>query len=168
MRPSEVDSFAYEVSQKTRVGGSTALDRSVSQDQQSSLSASFHKSLKGGKAPALDGTAESQNYLYVQVQDKASSSANLSYKDGLLTHASVSQEASQNTRTQKYVMGKLVDETYVPTQAAVKRDYLVLLEYAANASKKSKDALEESTLKDALANMHDSVMLQQEPSALVR
>jgi len=168
MRPSEVDSFAYEVSQRTRVGGNSALDRSVSQDQQSSLSASFHKGLKGGKAPALDTRAESQNYLYVQVRDKASSSAHLSYKDGLLSNASVSQEASQETRTQKYVMGKLVDETFVPRQAAVKRDYLVLLEYAAKESKKSKDALEESTLKDALANMHDAVILQEDPSKLVR
>ncbi|WP_397454872.1 lactate dehydrogenase [Pseudomonas lurida] len=168
MRPSEVDSFAYEVSQRTRVGGNSALHRSVSQDQQSSLSASFHKGLKGGKAPALDTRAESQNYLYVQVRDKASSSAHLSYKDGLLSNASVSQEASQETRTQKYVMGKLVDETFVPRQAAVKRDYLVLLEYAAKESKKSKDALEESTLKDALSNMHDAVILQEDPSKLVR
>lgn len=168
MRPSEVDSFAYEVSQKTRVGGKSELDRSITQDQQSSLSASFHKSLTGGKAPALDSSVESQNYLYVQVQDKASSSANLSYKDGVLTNASVAQSASQNTHTQKYVMGKLVEDTTVPKQASVQRDYLVLLEYAAKESKKSKDALEESTVKDALANMHASVMLQNDPGALIR
>jgi hypothetical protein len=168
MRPSEVDSFAYDVSQKTRVGGKSALDRSVSQDQQSSLSASFHKGLKGGKAPELSGDPNSQNYLYIQVDDKARSSANIAYKDGLLTNASVSQTASQNTRTQQYVMGKLVDETNVPKAATVQRDYLVLLEYAAKESKKSKDALEESTLKDALANMQASVLLQNDPSALVR
>ena len=144
------------------------MDRSVSQDQQSSLSASFHKGLKGGKAPALDGSLESQNYLYVQVQDKASSSASLSYKDGLLVNASVEQSASQNTRTQKYVMGKLTEDTTVPKEASVKRDYLVLLEYAAKESKKSKDALQDSTLKDALAELHASVMLQEDPSALVR
>jgi hypothetical protein len=168
MRPSEVDGFAYNVSQKTRVGGNSTLDRSVTQDQQSSLSASFHKSLNGAKNPALGRDVESQNYLYVQVDDKASSSANLAYKDGLLTHASVSQEASQNTRTQKYVMGKRVDETFVPKEASAKRDYLVLLEYAAKESKKSKDALEESTVKDALANMHASVLLQEDPAALSR
>lgn len=168
MRPSEVDSFAYEASQKTRVGGNSLLDRSVSQDQQSSLSASFHKGLKGGKAPALDGNAESQNYRYVQVQDKASSSAKLSYKDGLLASATLDQSASQNTRTQQYVMGKLVEDTTVPKEASVKRDYLVLLEYAAKESKKSKDALEESTVKEALASLHASVMLQEDPSALAR
>lgn len=168
MRPSEVDSFAYSVSQKTRVTGNGVLDRGVTQDQQSSLSASFHKALNGAKSPALGRDVESQNYLYVQVQDTASSSANLAYKDGLLTHASVSQEASQNTRTQKYVMGKLVDETVVPKESSVKRDYLVLLEYAAKESKKSKDGQEESTLKDALAKMHASVMLQEDPSALLR
>ncbi len=167
MRPSEVDSFAYEVSQKTRVGGKSELDRSVVQDQQSSLLASFHKSLKGAKA-ALDSTVESQNYLYVQVQDKASSSTNLAYKDGLLTNASVAQSASQNTHTQKYVMGKRVEDTTVPKQASIQRDYLVLLQYAAKESQKSRDALDESTLKDALANMHASVMLQNDPSALIR
>jgi len=168
MRPSEVDSFAYEVSQKTRVGGNSLLDRSVSQDQQSSLSASFHKGLKGGKAPALDGNAESQNYRYVQVQDNASSSARLSYKDGLLASATLDQSASQNTRTQQYVTGKLVEDTTVPKEASVKRDYLVLLEYAAKESKKSKDALEESTVKEALANLHALVLLQEDPYALAR
>ena len=168
MRPSEVDSFAYEVSQKTRVGGNSLLDRSVSQDQQSSRSASFHKGLKGGKAPALDGNAESQNYRYVQVQDKASSSAKLSYKDGLLASATLDQSASQSTRTQQYMMGKLVEDTTVPKEASVKRDYLVLLEYAAKESKKSKDALEESTVNEALASLHASVMLHEDPSALAR
>ncbi len=168
IRPSEIDRFAYSVSQKTRVSGSSALDRSVTQDQQSSLSASYHKGLDGSKNPGLTRDENSQNYLYVQVEDNASSSANLAYKDGLLTNASVSQEASQSTRTQKYVLGKLVDETFVPKQASVQRDYLVLLEYAATQSKKSKDALQESTMKDALANMHESVMLQEDPSALIR
>lgn len=168
MRPSEVKSFAYEVSQKTRVGGNSTLDRRVSQDQQSSLSASLHKGLKGAKAPALDGNAESQSYRYVQVQDKAGSSARLSYKDGLLASATLDQSASQNTRTQQYVMGKLVEDTTVPKEESVKRDYRVLLEYAAKESKKSKDALEEFTVKDALASLYASVMLQEEPSALLR
>ena len=168
MRPSEVDGFAYELSQTTRVGGTSTLDRSISQVQQSSLSASFHKGLRGEKAPALDGRAESQNYLYVQVEDKASSSATLAYKDGMLADASVSQLASQNTRTQKYVMGKQVDETFVPEQASVKRDYLVLLEDAAKEREKSENALETSSLKEALANLQASVILQEDPSALVR
>lgn len=86
----------------------------------------------------------------------------------MLADASVSQEASQNTRTQKYVMGKRVDETFVPEQASVKRDYLILLEYAAKESEKSEDALEMSSLKDALANLHASVILQEDPSALLR
>lgn len=104
----------------------------------------------------------------MHVQDKASSSASLSYKDGLLVNASVEQSASQNARTQTYMMGKLTDDTTVPKEASVKRDYLVLLEYAAKESKKSKDALQDSTLKDTLADLHASVMLQEDPSALVR
>ncbi len=168
MRPSEVDSFAYDVAQNTRVGGSSTLDRSVTQDQQSSLSASFHKDLNGTLNPALGTTAESQNYLYVQVEDTASSSTHLGYKEGMLTRASVSQSASQDTRTQKYVMGKQVDETFVPRHASARRDYVTLLEHAARESNKSREALEEPTLKEALAHMHAAVLLQEDPSALSR
>ncbi len=168
MRPSEVDSFSYNVSQKTQVNGRSSADRSVTQNQQSVLSASFHKGLDGGKPPVFDGSRESQNYLYVQVQDRASSTASFAYKDSQLTRASVTQSASQNTHTQKYVMANLVEDTVVPKEGSSKRDYLALLEHAGRESKKSKDALEQSTLKDALAKMHDSVLLQDDPDVLMR
>lgn len=168
MRRSEVEGFSYSVSQKTQVNGRSTGDRSVTQNQQSLLSASFHKGLDGGKPPVFDGSRESQNYLYVQVQDKASSTANFAYKDGRLTNASVTQSASQNTHTQKYVMGNRVQDSVVPKEASTRRDYLALLEHAAQASKKHKDALEQSTLKDALANMHDSILLQNDPDVLMR
>jgi len=166
MRPAEVDSFDYKISQKTRMSGSGVLDRNVNQVQQSSLSASYHQDMQGSRSPAFGTDPKTQNYLYVQINDKASSSASIGYKDGLLSNASVTQTASQNTRTQKYVMGKLVDDKTVPKEATIKRDYLVLLEFAARESKKSKDALEVSSLKDALENMHQSVMLQDDPDAL--
>lgn len=168
MRPSEVDSFSYNVSQKTQVNGRSSADRSVTQNQQSVLSASFHKGLDGGKPPVFDGSRESQNYLYVHVQDRASSTASFAYKDSQLTRASVTQSASQNTHTQKYVMANLVEDTVVPKEGSSKRDYLALLEHAGRESKKSKDALEQSTLKDALAKMHDSVLLQDDPDVLMR
>lgn len=168
MRPTEVDSFSYTVSQKTQVNGRSSADRSVTQNQQSVLSANFHKSLSGGEPPVLDGTRESQNYLYVQVQDKASSTASFSYKDGQLASASVSQSAVQNTRTQKYEMAQLMSDTVVPKEGSSKRDYLALLEHAAQEVKKSKDALEQSTLKDALAAMQDSVLLKDYPAVLMR
>ncbi|MDG2966763.1 lactate dehydrogenase [Pseudomonas extremaustralis] len=168
MRPSEVDSFSYNVSQKTQVNGRSSADRSVTQNQQSVLSASFHKGLDGGKPPVFDGSRESQNYLYVEVQDRASSTASLAYQDGQLTRASVTQVASQNTHTQKYVMANLVEDTVVPKDGSSKRDYLALLEHAGRESKKSKDALEQSTLKDALVKMHDSVLLQDDPDVLTR
>ena len=81
MRPPEVDSFAYTLSQKTLVKGSIMRDGSIDQVQQSSLVTSYHKNLKGGKAPVLATTTNLQNYLYVEVNDKASSSASLAYKD---------------------------------------------------------------------------------------
>lgn len=168
MRPSEVDSFSYNVSQKTQVNGRSSADRSVTQNQQSVLSASFHKGLDGGKPPVFDGSRESQNYLYMQVQDRASSTASFAYTDSQLTRASVTQSASQNTHTQKYVMANLVEDTVVPKEGSSERDYLALLEHAGRESKKSKDALEQSTLKDALAKMHDSVLLQDDPDVLMR
>ncbi|MDY7531263.1 lactate dehydrogenase [Pseudomonas sp. Bout1] len=164
-RLSETDTFAYEVAQKTRVGGNDISNRTIDQSQQSKLKASFHLGLNGGKAPALDTRRESQNYLYKQVDDKASSSANITYKDGFLTNASVDQSASQNTRTQRYEMGMLVKDTVVPNQASSHRDYLVLLEYAAREGEKAQGA-DETILKDALANMHQWVLLQDDPSAL--
>ncbi|WP_256353078.1 MULTISPECIES: hypothetical protein [unclassified Pseudomonas] len=75
------------------------------------------------------------------------------------------QNASQNTRTQRYEMGSLIKDTVVPNQASSHRDYLVLLEYAAREGKKAQGA-DETILKDALANMHQGVLLQDDPSAL--
>ncbi|MGY4639757.1 hypothetical protein ACVWVP_003703 [Pseudomonas sp. TE24901] len=167
MRPTEVDSFSYTVSQKTQVNGRSSADRSVTQNQQSVLSANFHRSLGGGEPPVLDGTRKSQNYLYVHVQDKASSTASFSYKDGQLASASVSQSAVQNTRTQKYEMAQLVSDAVEPKEGSSKRDYLALLEHAAKEVKKSKDALEQSTLKDALAAMQGSVLLHDYPAVLM-
>ncbi|MDY0832785.1 lactate dehydrogenase [Pseudomonas sp. SED1] len=166
-RLAETDTFAYEVSQKTRVGGNDLSNRTVDQVQQSTLKASFHLALNGGKPPSFDSQRESQNYLYVQVDDKASSSANITYKDGFLTNASVDQSASQITRTQRYEMGILVKDTVAPNQASSHRDYLVLLEYAAREGKKAQGA-DETILKDALANMHQLVLLQDDPTVLPR
>jgi len=163
----ETDTFAYEVSQKTRVGGNDLSNRTVDQVQQSTLKARFHLALNGGKPPSFDTQRESQNYLYVQVDDKASSAANITYKDGLLTNASVDQSASQNTRTQRYEMGILVKDSVAPNQASSHRDYLVLLEYAAREGKKAQGA-DETILKDALANMHQWVLLQDDPTVLAR
>lgn len=166
-RPGETDTFAYTVSQKTRVGGSDISNRTIDQVQQSSLKASFHRDLNGGKPPAFDTRRESQNYLYVQVDDKASSAANITYKDGFLTNASVDQSASQNTRTQRYEMANLVKDTLEPNQASSHRDYLILLEYAAREGKRVQGA-DETILKGALANMHQGVLLQDDPGALPR
>ena len=75
------------------------------------------------------------------------------------------QSASQNTRTQRYEMARLVNDSVVPNEATSHRDYLVLLEYAAREGKSAKGA-DETILKDALANMHQWALLQHDPSAL--
>ncbi|MGZ0717040.1 lactate dehydrogenase [Pseudomonas palleroniana] len=159
MRLSEVDSFSYSVAQKTQVSGRGLADRSVTQHQQSTLSASFHTSLGGAKSPILDGSRESQNYLYVQVQDQANSTASFAYKDGQLASASVTQSAVQNTRTQKYVMAQLVEDSVVPREGSSRRNYLALLEHAARASKKSQEIP---------AGLQDSILLQDDPAVIAR
>jgi hypothetical protein len=159
MRPSEVDSFSYTVAQKTQVSGRSTADRSVTQHQQSTLSASFHQSLDGGKSPILDGSRESQNYRYVQVHDKASSTASFAYKDGQLASAFVTQSAVQNTHSQKYVMAQLVEDSVVPKEGSSRRDYLALLEQAAQANKKSQEIL---------AGLQDSILLQDDPAVIAR
>ncbi|KAF1020767.1 MAG: hypothetical protein GAK37_03537 [Pseudomonas sp.] len=158
MRPAEGDTFNYKVAQTTQVDGKDLRNRTVKQDQQSSLSASYHQGLFGGK-PQMGKTAAEQNYLYVQVNDKASSSASLGYKEGERVQASVEQAASQNMRTQKYVSGKRVGDTSVPEQALSKRNVLALLAFAARDSKQSREAL---------ANLQQSVLLQGNPFALPR
>ena len=65
-------------------------------------------------------------------------------------------------------MGKMIEERVVPKEASTSRSHLALLKYATKESKKSKDAQEQSLLKEALATLHSSVLLQENPSALVR
>lgn len=105
MQPSEVDKFTYNVSQSSVSKGSSQLNRSVEQNQQSSLSASFHKNLYPSSTLQLTSDKKTQNYYYTEIEDKASTSTKLAYDKGSLVEASLTQQASQNTHTKKYVMG---------------------------------------------------------------
>jgi hypothetical protein len=127
MRPSEQDSFAYEVSQSTSVGGRSQGERTVSQQQKSELNASFHTPSTPGTALKLDYTEQSQNYDYHQIKDAASSDMNLAYGDGRLVKATLNQSASQSARVMSYVMGNLVADTLTPGQQSFQRDLLAAL-----------------------------------------
>ncbi|WP_397447994.1 lactate dehydrogenase [Pseudomonas sp. NA-150] len=165
MRPSELDTFAYQVSQSTQTKGST-LDRSIDQNQQSQLTASYHKSSIPGSPLDLRNTAASQNYDFYQVDDSASSSAHLGYDKGNLVSATLTQSASQHTTVSKYLLGHLQSTTVTPQQATKTRNLLGLLQKAMQDDDKAKAYGGISTLKDTLSGLQDSVMLQTNPAKL--
>lgn len=167
MRGTEKDGFNYEVSQKTAQTGASQDARSIRQQQQSKLSASFHQSLVAGVPLRLTDNTESQNYTYHQIEDTASSDAQVTYKDGKLVQASLRQEANQSTQVKKYFLGKLESDKTTPGNYSVLRDLLPVL-----GSYKSgdKDATSEARIeqrKQALLALNDDVLLQSYPGQTI-
>ncbi|KAF1004488.1 MAG: hypothetical protein GAK28_04010 [Luteibacter sp.] len=128
LHPDEVDSFSYQLSQSTQFGGTGPLDRTIDQHQASRLKASYHMALSAGLSLQLTTKPESQNYIYRQVDDSASSDTHIAYAKGRLTDASVTQSASQTTHDKKYVMAKLVSDTTTPSSRTQKLDLRELLD----------------------------------------
>lgn len=114
MRPEEVDTFSYKLSQDTSVTGKDPRNRTIHQDQQAQLVASFHRALSPDATLLLTAAKESQFYEFVQIDDEAKASTDITYKDGARTDATVTQSARQSTRVQRYLMGKLESDTTVP------------------------------------------------------
>ena len=127
MRSSEKDGFNYEVSQKTSQTGASQDARSLRQQQQSKLSASFHETLVPGVPLRLTAATESQNYTYHQIEDTASSDAQVAYKDGKMVKASLRQEGNQSEHVMKYFLGKLESDKTTPGNYSVLRDLLPVL-----------------------------------------
>ncbi len=163
MRPSEQDTFAYDVSQSTRLKGRDPLNRSVDQDQQSHLTASYHLPLYSGQKLRLTSGAESQNYLFYQIDDRASSHTAISYDKGKLTNASVTQSASQSTRMSRYVMGRLMEQTATPLSSSKTQSFLGVLEQALHPDNTLTGA---ARLKQTLAELQDKALLQADPARL--
>lgn len=111
--PGEKDTFSYEVSQNTSVTGSQR-NRSITQQQQSRLTASYHLPAPGAEG---DGMA-SQSYDYYRIDDSASSTAQLSYADGMLVKATLDQSVDRSTRVASYLLGKLISDVATPTHEA--------------------------------------------------
>jgi hypothetical protein len=127
MRPDEVDTFSYKLSQSTSATGRDPRDRTIRQDQQAQLVASFHRALSPQATLALTSSKESQFYEFVQIDDEAKASANITYQDGARTEASVTQSARQSTRVQRYLMGKLESDTTQPLEGTRVSDVRQLL-----------------------------------------
>lgn len=140
-RRDEVDGFTFQVSQNSKVSGQARWNLAVSQDQQSSLKAAFHKSLSPQVALMLTEDKASQNYFYYQVDDVTNTRTDLSYERGTLASASMSQSRNLSMQASKYVQGKLVEHTVTPTVDSFKRDLLPLF-HAANLNDPDKNSLE--------------------------
>ncbi|MEN4751096.1 lactate dehydrogenase [Pseudomonas sp. Ps21-P2] len=165
-RPGELDSFAYTLSQTTQSKGRDQMNRTIVQNQQSQLTASYHKPLPGGQKLALSTDPTTQNYLYYQVSDQASSKTSIGYKKGELVDATLSQSASQSTRIAKYVMGRLEKDTHTPVSTSKTQNFLSVLQQALQQDKEAKQGRGASTLKGTLAGIHAKVLLQSDPSKL--
>lgn len=167
MRSTEKDGFDYEVSQKTTQAGASQDNRSVRQQQQSKLSASYHESLVAGVPLRLTTNTQSQNYTYHQIEDSASSDAQVGYKDGKLVRASLQQEASQSTHVMKYFLGKLESDKTTPGNYSVLRDLLPVLGPYKTGEKETTPEARIEQRKQALAALGDDVLLQPYPGQTI-
>lgn len=136
MRQNEVDTFAYTVSQSTQAKGAQA-NRSIDQQQQSTLNASYHKGLYPGVALALGMDKTTQNYTYYKIEDSASSASSIAYSKGEILKASLSQSSSQSSTALRYVLGELQSSTITPKQFSESSSVKGLLDAAL---KQDKDA----------------------------
>ncbi|SDU63244.1 hypothetical protein [Pseudomonas mandelii] len=165
-RPAELDSFSYDVSQSTQSKGANRLNRTLVQDQQSHLTAQYHKPLYAGQKLELTTDSESQNYLYYQINDQASSTSRIGYAEGELVEASISHSASQSTRIAKYVKGNLEEDNLTPASSSKTQNLLVVLQQALQQDKAANLGRGRSFLEYALAAIQDKVMLVSDPSEI--
>jgi len=159
------DGFAYQVSQNTNITGPSQASRSISQTQQSSLQASYHRPISADAPLMLSTARASQNYYYDQVDDTASSAAGLSYKKGTLVKASLDQSASQSTHVLKYTEGNVAEDTTTPLQASLSQDLVDALAQKRKADQ-AETAVEIYQRKQKLSAINDSIFLQANPTAL--
>ena len=161
-RSTEKDTFAYELSQKTTIGGHTQLDRSISQQQQSHLKAQYHEPIKADALLALDLSPQSQNYKYVTIDDSASSKTDIAYDKGALAKATLEMAASRSARVLTYSLGKLKSDHTTPSGRAVTQDLLTTLE----PERIGLPALTDAERTRTLAELNNRIFLQSNPDGL--
>ena len=151
MRPGEIDYFNYLTSQESTlsIGDRTKL----TQLQEVTLDAAFHKGLKSDKAPVLTADPRSQNYRYFQVSDRISSKITLEHDEFGPTRAELQQSAEKFTGIRTYERGKLVKEERLPDQYSMVID---LLDTIRNLS------LDPGERQRQLAALNDRILLKHE------
>lgn len=127
-RRDEVSGFQYEASQETRIADDSPADRSIVQAQKSRLVAQFHEPPEQGGKLNFNFSSESQNYTYHEIDDSASSNAELAYKDNRFRKASLEQSVSQSERIREYIAGKMMSDRSVPSEQRLVRDLMAALE----------------------------------------
>ena len=157
----EKDSFAYELSQKTKMSGGSRMDLALTQQQQSHLKARYHAPVSATASLALDLSPNSQNYHYTMIDDTASSTTSIAYDKGKLVKASLEMQASRSTRVLEYMFGKLKDDHTTPASKAVTRDLLPTL-----GDNDGIGQLDDYDRAQALAKVNDQIFLQSNPDAI--
>lgn len=165
MRPDEVDTFSYQVSQASTITGDSTQNRNITQKQQSHLVASFHKSLTPGLQLNLTSDRDSQNYLYYQIDDKAESTTSVQYHKGALVSASVDQSASTSTHIQKYVKGWLESDTTTPVETSKTTDLLGKLQ-SAWQNDAPRISFQDYLAHQSLPDLSGLVLLESDPAQL--
>jgi hypothetical protein len=134
MRTNEVDSFSYTASQSTQAKGAQS-NRSIDQQQQSQLSASYHQTLYPGTHLNLTMDKDSQNYTYFKIADSATSSSSIAYSKNAIVSATLSQSSTQSKTALTYVLGQLQSSVTTPKQVAESSSVKDLLEAALKQDK---------------------------------
>lgn len=166
MRPDEIDSFTYNVSQTTaRKGGAANL--SLQQDQQSTLKASWHESLNPWVELQLSLDSESQDYRYHEVDDQASSSTRIGFVNNVLVEATARQQASQQERVRTYQKAELQSDVTTSASTEQSRDLLGLLEKLLVNDRQARRLGLASSLEQQIQSLRGLWLLQSNP-ALIR
>lgn len=165
LKPKETDGFSFQASQSTQLTGNSRQNRVIRQQQQSHLSASFHRALISGLPLALSTDRQSQNYYYTQLNDEAFSSTDIAYDKGVLIKALLNRTASQSTHVMKYVMGDLVQDTTTPSQASQSTDVLSMLR-AIGMPDATATSLAAYRVQQALAAVSKQVLPEADPARL--
>ena len=139
----EVDQFHYTLSQSTAITGADKSQRSVTQTQESRLVAAYHQSLVSTNKPMLDTTTASQNYLFKQVEDSASTQVHLGYEKDEPVAATLTKTLTQSLRIQKFEHNQLVQDQVIPDQQSSVVDLLPLLTQLREREKEQKITAEE-------------------------
>lgn len=165
MRQDEVDTFSYKLAQSTRIAGSDPRNRTIHQDRQAQLTATFHRALSPELSLALTTAKESQSYEFVRIDDESKTSTDIAYEDGKRTQASISQSARQSTQVQRYVMGTLESDTTVPLERSRTSDVRGLLATVEKADM-SHDPEDARRRDQALGLAASLAVLPEDPMAL--